>query len=296
MSFESLNPDRRPTRRALVRAFCSFGLALPMWLLAAPVSAQGPVLDEPHSENEAYDIQNPFALIPRLPVENQLDFDAGPDRDVMRYALRPRPVIPFRLSDDLALVTRTTFNVVYQEHGLSPGDSDEFGLGDTDMELFFTPRRVAAGGTLVYGGGPILRFDTTTNDALGSDKWGAGPTAVVVWQPARMDASSGWTFAFFANHLWGVANSDNDELDLTYLQPLASYTFETGLSLGLDTQSTYDWHNDDWTVPLNLTLSQSFELAGQAIVATVGGRYYAQQPEDGSHWGGQLSFNFLFGD
>ena len=49
-------------------------------------------------------------------------------------------------------------------------------------------------------------------------------------------------------------------------------------------------------MPINLTVSQSFELAGQAIVATVGGRYYAQQPEDGPHWGGQLSFNFLFGD
>ena len=115
-----------------------------MWSLSVPVSAQdpppapqptgGPVLDEPHSENATYDIQNPFALIPRLPIENQFDFDAGPDRDVMRYALRPRPVIPFRLTDDLALITRTTFNIVYQEDGLAPGDSDEFGLGDTDME------------------------------------------------------------------------------------------------------------------------------------------------------------------
>ena len=81
MSFESLNPDRTPTSRGLVRAFCSFGLALPMWLVAAPVSAQGPVLDEPHSENETYDIQNPFALIPRLPIENQFDFDADNQGD-----------------------------------------------------------------------------------------------------------------------------------------------------------------------------------------------------------------------
>ena len=122
MSFESLNPRGTPTSRALVRAFCCVGLASPMWLLPVAVSAQdlpaapqqtgGPVLDEPHSENATYDIQNPFALIPRLPIENQLDFDAGPDRDVMRYALRPRPVIPVRLTDDLALVTRTTFNIV----------------------------------------------------------------------------------------------------------------------------------------------------------------------------------------
>jgi hypothetical protein len=155
MSFESLNPDRKRTRRALVRASCSFGLALPLWLLSVPVSAQnpptpqqtgGPVLDEPRSENAAYDIQNPFAFIPRLPIENQFDFDAGPDRDVMRYALRPRPVIPFRLTDDLALITRTTFNIVYQEDGLAPGDSDEFGLGDTDMELFLSPRRAAREG------------------------------------------------------------------------------------------------------------------------------------------------------
>lgn len=294
---ESTPSRRRP--RLLCGLARALSLAAIAWSGAAAGAEKPPTAQQPSGETSAnlnYEIQNPIALIPRLPIENQLDFDQGPDDDSMTYALRPRPIIPFRLTDDLALITRTTFNIKYQDKGLTPGDSDEFGLGDTDMELYLSPRRTLAGGTLIFGAGPILRFDTTTNDALGSDKWGLGPAAVVVWQPARFDATSGWNIGFFVNHLFGVANSDNDELDLTYLQPTVSYTFEGGTSIGLDTQSTYDWFTNEWSVPINLTVGQLVELGRQPIVITLGGRYWAQTPSGGPDWGGQLSFNLVFDD
>lgn len=234
----------------------------------------------------AYRLQNPLAFIPRLPIENQFDFGYGSE-NAMRYALRPRPVIPFSLGDDLSLITRTTFNVVYQE-APEPGSSDKFGLGDTDLELYLSPKYKAAGGW-AFGAGPVLRFPTATDELLGGEKWGAGPGAAVLRQSGR------WTYGLFVNHLWDYAGaSDRGDLNATFLQPVLSYTTESSTTFGVDTQSTYDWSGENWTVPINLTVSQLVKLGGQAINLTVGGRYYAERPVGGPDWGMQFSVNFIF--
>lgn len=251
------------------------------------------LLTEPQSTNELYEIQNPFAFIPRLLVENQFDFGQG-SKDAMSYALRPRPVLPFRLTDDLALITRTTFNIKYQQ-SLEPNDANRFGLGDTDMELFLSPSKALADGTLIVGVGPILRLPTATQKELGLEKWGLGPTAVVSWQPSGVKADHGWTFSFFANHLFDYAgNSNRNSLSDTYLQPVVSYTFKGGTSLAMDTQSVYSWVTDKWVVPINFTVSQMVKAGSQPIIVTLGGRYFAEKPVGGPEWGGQLSFIFLF--
>ena len=180
----------------------------------------------------AYRVQNRLAFIPRLPIENQFDFGYGSE-DAMRYALRPRPVIPFSLGDELGLITRTTMNLIYQE-APEAGLDDKFGLGDTDLELYLSPKYKQAGGW-IYGAGPMLRFPTATDEALGGEKWGAGPAVAGLRQSGR------WTYGVFLNHLWDYAGvSDRSDLNATYMQPLLSYTTTGATTFGVDTQSTYD--------------------------------------------------------
>ena len=138
----------------------------------------------------AYRVQNRLAFIPRLPIENQFDFGYGSE-DAMRYALRPRPVIPFSLGDELGLITRTTMNLIYQE-APEAGLDDKFGLGDTDLELYLSPKYKQAGGW-IYGAGPMLRFPTATDEVLGGEKWGAGPAVAGLRQSGR------WTYGVFLN-------------------------------------------------------------------------------------------------
>jgi hypothetical protein len=47
--------------------------------------------------------------------------------------------------------------------------------------------------------GPAFLWPTATDDSLGTQKWGAGPTGVVLTQQER------WTIGLLANHIWSYA-------------------------------------------------------------------------------------------
>jgi hypothetical protein len=55
----------------------------------------------------------------------------------------------------------------------------------------------------IWGAGPVLLLPMGSNDLLTTDKWGAGPTAVVLKQ------SNGWTRGVLANHIWSFAGDDD---------------------------------------------------------------------------------------
>jgi hypothetical protein len=62
----------------------------------------------------------------------------------------------------------------------------------------------------------------------------------------------------------------------------------------LNTESTYDWENSEWTVPINLMVAQLLKIGGMPIQFQVGGRYYADRPEGGPDWGLRFAVIFLF--
>ena len=276
-------PTETAAHRAPARTALRTSVAL---LLAAGTTLHAQDAGEASAADLAYRVQNRLAFIPRLPIENQFDFGYGSE-DAMRYAFRPRPVVPFSLGENLSLITRTTFNLIYQE-APEAGLDDKFGLGDTDLEMYFSPKYTKAGGW-IYGAGPMVRFPTATDDALGGEKWGIGPAAAAMRQSGR------WTYGVFMNHLWDFAGEDaRADLNATYLQPVLSYTTTGATTFGVDTQATYDWTNEEWTVPINATVSQLVKIGGQPIAFTLGGRYYADSPAGGPEWGFQFSMNLLF--
>lgn len=283
--------------QAIIFGFLCFCALAPTYGEEVIKRAPSPVwIVKEDSKNLLYDIQNPFAFIPRLPVENQFDFGNG-SKHGMSYVFRPRPVLPFELGENAAVVTRTSFNLVYQGAAFE-GDSNMLGLGDTDLEFYFTPKKTLAGGKLIVGLGPIFRFPTATRTALGQQKWGIGPAAALIYQPGRVDADDGWTYNFFAAQLFGYAGAGrSDPLSTLAMQPSISYTFAGGTSVGVDLDSLYDWsHGGQWTLPMNLTVSQLMNVGSLPVVFGIGGRYYAVTPAGGPEWGGQMSFNLLFPD
>jgi len=48
-----------------------------------------------------------------------------------------------------------------------------------------------------------------------------------------------------------AGDSDRADVSSTFLQPFVSYITKTYTTIGLNTESTYDWENSQWTVPLN---------------------------------------------
>ena len=71
-----------------------------------------------------------------------------------------------------------------------------------------------------------------------------------------------WTYGALVNHLWDVAGDDSrDSVNATFLQPFLSYILPTKTTLTLNTETTYDWSNDQWTVPLNFQSPNSSKSA-----------------------------------
>ena len=230
-------------------------------------------------------LQNPVANLISVPLQNNWDFRIGP-ADAMRYAVNVQPVIPFSLNADWNLITRTILPIVHAESPI-PGGSAAGGMGDIVQSFFLSPKEPVGG--WIMGGGPVFLYPTASDDALEGEKWGAGPTAVVLKQ------DSGWTYGVLANHLWSFAgNQDRPDVSATFMQPFLNYTTTTYTTFGVNTESTYDWERDQWTVPLNASVSQLLKLGGQPIQFTVGGRYYAERPIRGPDWGLRFTVQFLF--
>lgn len=62
----------------------------------------------------------------------------------------------------------------------------------------------------------------------------------------------------------------------------------------LNTESTYDWNQEQWTVPLNIMLNQMLKVGKQPISLQLGYRYYAEKPSSGPDWGLRFSVTLLF--
>jgi hypothetical protein len=230
-------------------------------------------------------LANPISDLISLPIQSNYDFGVGPG-DGTKWTTNIQPVIPFGISEDWNLISRTILPVIDQEGFAAAGDGlDAFGLGDTVQSFFFSPKESSP----IWGVGPVFLIPTATDSLLGSEKWGIGPTAVVLKQEGP------WTYGALANHFWDFAGDDSrNPVNATFLQPFVAYITPTKTTFTLNTETTYDWRNDQWTVPLNIIVSQLFKIGDQPVQAFIGARYYAEKPANGPEWGLRFGFTFLF--
>jgi hypothetical protein len=230
-------------------------------------------------------LSNPVAALISVPFQFNYDDRIGPKDDGYRLTLNIQPVIPIGLSEDWNLISRTIIPVVYQDN-IFDGTGSQFGMGDTLQSLFFSPAKPK---DFVWGLGPVFLFPTGTDDLLGGGKWAAGPTGLILKQ------EKGWTYGILANHLWSFASdSDRSEINSTFLQPFLAYTTPTQTTFTVNTESTYDWVNSQWTVPVLLQVAQLVKLGGHPVQFPLGGRYWVEGPDSAPEWGIRLTVTFLF--
>jgi len=270
------------TRRSGPSTFIVLGL---VWVGGAALAQQATGAGDSNAEL-AKKLSNPVASLISVPLKLDWDTGIGPlGADRSTYVVQP--VIPVSLSADWNLISRTIIPYIDAQSPV-PGGSDESGLGDITQSFFFSPSAPTAGGW-IWGAGPVLLLKTASNDALGSEKWGAGPTAVLLHQ------DSGWTYGLLANHIWSFGGSDQRaDISATFLQPFLSYTTKTYTTWGVNTESTYDWENSRWTVPINVSVSQLMKFGAQPVSFAFGARSYVERPEGGPDWGLRLTVTFLF--
>lgn len=236
----------------------------------------------------AKQLANPVGALISVPF--QLNWDTGLAAKGLgqKYLLNVQPVIPFELNDAWNLISRTIVPLEAQSN-IVPGENHQSGLGDITQSFFLTPQ-APLGGRWILGAGPAFLLPTATDTTLGLGKWGIGPTVVLLTQ-----TPTGWTYGVLWNHIWSFAGDSNrSAVNSTFLQPFLSKGLGKGLTVGWNSESSYNWEGHHWVVPLNLTVTQVMKIGPQRVSIGGGVRWYAASPPGGPDWGLRLMVTLLY--
>jgi hypothetical protein len=233
-------------------------------------------------------LANPIASLVSVPLQYNYDEYGGVNADAAAHRLNIQPVIPFSLNDDWNLITRTIVPLAAQQD-FPQKDMNQSGLGDITASQFFSPASPTAGGW-IWGAGPVELLPTASDEVLGGEQWGIGPTAVVLKQTGP------WTVGLLANHIWSVGGDDQrEDVNATFFQPFVSYITKTKTTIGVNTEATYDWEGDQWSVPVIAQVAQLFTLGPQILQLAGGCKYWAESPDNGPEgWGVRVQLTLLF--
>jgi hypothetical protein len=217
--------------------------------------------------------QNPISSLISVPLQGNWDFGLG-DRDATGTIFNVQPVMPFGLSPGTNIILRVILPLVSQ-----PGRDDARvnGLGDVVATAFFSP---AKSGGITWGVGPVFLLPTATNNALGGEKFGIGPSAVVLTQPGP------WTAGLLFNHLWSTSGADDrEDVNTTFLQPFVNYNLGGGLAVGASMEATGNWNADEhWTAPLLFSVSKVARLGQRPVNFVVAAGPTVASPAGGANW------------
>ena len=236
------------------------------------------------SHELAKKLSNPVASLISVPFQQNFDFGMGAGSG-WRSTLNIQPVIPISLSPKWNLISRTILPIIHQ-HNVVP-NSSQTGLGDITQSFFFSPTDSKRA---IWGAGPAILIPTATDDALGTEKFGLGPTALVLKQ------QGGWTYGALVNHIWSVAGSDTrSDVNSTFLQPFLAYNTKDAWTFSLNTESNYDWEGNNWNVPINFVISKLIKIGHRPV--SVGGGikcWAASAPGGPENCGLRMIFTPLF--
>ena len=236
--------------------------------------------------------QNPVANMISLPIQNNLTFEFGPREEPLNVA-NIQPVWPFELSEDWNLITRTILPIVSQP-GLFPGQSRETGLGDTVFTGFLSPAKQEMWpfGKILWGIGPAVLLPTATDDRLGADKWGLGPSLVVLGMPGN------WVIGALINNIWSVGGSGDQDVNAFFSQSFVNYNLPNGWYLTSAPIITANWEADSgnkWTVPVGGGVGKIFRWGKlPPMNFNVQGYYNAIKPDPVGDWTLRVQLQLLF--
>ena len=239
------------------------------------LAQQTPGESAAEQQDLAKQLANPVSSLVSLPFQFNWEQNVGPDQQT-RFVLNVQPVMPFSINRDWNLIARVIMPFISQPP-LVEGGLPAFGVGDVLASFFFSPSSSA----VIWGAGPAVNLPSTTVTTLGTEKWSAGPTAVVLKQIGP------WTVGTLFNQIWSFSgNPDRASVNRMFLQPFVSHQTAKTVTLTLQSETTADWEVEEgrWTVPINISLSKLSTFGAFPASYQFGGGGFVVHPDVGPSW------------
>ncbi len=261
-------------------------------LIIVPVSFAAPESEDSLATADLAELDrklnNPLTKIWSLTFQNNTAIKDGDAIDGSEYSntLFFQPFMPFEVGADkgtmltfrpvFPLATQPTFNSSDSRNS----SSHETGLGDVQLLTLVGPNR---GGGLVWGAGGTFVFPTATDDALGKEKYQAGPAAMLFY------IGKPWVGGAMVQHWNSVAGEDDrDDINRTEIQYTIRRSIPGAMSIGMGPTVSVDWEEDSdnqLTFPVGLGLTKTMRW-GKIPVKVRGEVHYSViSPDDyGDEW------------
>ena len=190
------------------------------------------------------------------------------------------------------IITRTTAAYVSTPK-LPGGINRRNGLGDTQMQVFFVPKKAPK--KTILGFGPAFTFPTAgDNDYTGAGQWQAGPAAVAMVTPVPGLQLGGLLFQQWDFH---ETRSNANDVSLLNFQPIITKHFDGGWYVAApDVPQVYNWKTNDWSLNLGAVVGRVGPIGGRPM-QIYGGVYYNTEENDdavSSEWIIKFNVGFLF--
>src|SRR5208282_3701035 len=246
-----------------------------------------------HADLSAEDLakiaQNPVGNLISVPFQENAYFNVGP-LDGTQNVLNIQPVIPFSISADWNIITRTILPIISLP-GFAPGQGSTSGIGDVQISAFLSP---AKPGAWIWGVGTVTQLPTHSNNLLGNNNAGLGPTFVLL----HLEHGSPWVYGALANNVWSAGTSSSSpSYNNGLLQPFINYNFEGGMYITSSPVLTVNWKasgSQQWTVPLGAGVGKLFKIGRLPVNSQLSWYSNVVRPNFAPTWQIRAQVQFMF--
>jgi hypothetical protein len=231
-------------------------------------------------------LANPIGALISVPFQNNMDIGIG-DYNGSKNTLNFQPIVPFSLNAKYSLITRYIVPIIAQNDITGEG-TKQTGLSDALVSGWISNAVVKNG--FVWGVGAAFLIPTATNDFLGTEKFGVGPTVIVLQQ------KNGWTYGALMNQIWSVAgDGTRADVNQMYLQPFLTYNWKSAAGLTVNAELTQNWEAGTTNAFINVMAGGLTKLGNQLVQLQIGPRIHVAAPEGGmSAFGVRAAAIFVF--
>lgn len=231
----------------------------------------------PSADEIAAQLANPNAPLASLNFKNQFRFYKGdlPHADSQSgYTLLFQPVLPFPLPNKDKILFRPAIPLAIDQPTFDADELDfdgKTGFADIGFDLAYAH---STKGGLLLALGAISSIPTGTTSRLTSGQWTLGPEILIAQKTKH------FIFGAFPKHQWDVTGWSNRTVNVSTLQPLFTYLPGGGWNIGTTPIIRYDWHREQWTVPLGIKLGKTLMINGRPWKFAVQVDYFVQAADE----------------